>query len=61
VALSWICGIEKHPELELTDEEKAELMKNQTSLDEVPLHKKLCNGNALALMTFAIVFWVFFA
>ena len=60
-ATNWICGIEKHPELELTDEEKAEIVKIQTSLEEVPLHKKLCDINAIALMTFAVFFWTFFA
>jgi len=61
IAANWICGIEKHPELELTDEEKVEIVKIQTSLEEVPLHKKLCDINAIALMTFAVFFWAFFA
>jgi hypothetical protein len=61
VAFNWICGIEKHPEIELTDEQKAELMAHQTSLKEVPWHKTLCNCNAIALMTLAIIFWGFFA
>ena len=59
--MNWICGIEQHPELQLTDEEKAEIAKHQTSLEEVPLYRILCNGNAVVLMTLAILFWGFFA
>jgi len=59
VAINWICGIEK--QLEATPEQKAEMSSRQTSLDELPVHRTLCNVNALALMGVAVFFWAFFA
>ena len=55
MAINWVCGIEK--KLEPTAEQKAAM----TSLDEQPLHRTLCNVNALALTAVAIFFWAFFA
>ena len=57
--INWICGIEK--QLEPTAEQKAEMTYKQTSLDEVPLYRRLCDVNAIALMGVAVFFWAFFA
>lgn len=60
--VNWICGIEEHPEIpELTEEEKEELEKKQTSLDELPRNRMICNINAVILLTIAVFFWTFFA
>jgi len=58
-AINWVCGIEKT--LEVTAEENAEIAHRQTSLDEQPLYRTLCNVNAIALTAFAIFIWAFFA
>ena len=47
--------------VEMTDEEKKELEKKQTSLDEVPLYWRICNVNAIVLMSVALFVWGFFA
>jgi len=59
--VNWICGIEKHPEMILTAEEKKAQERKQTSLEEVPIYRKLCNINAIMLMSFALFLWGFFA
>lgn len=62
IGVNWICGIEEHPEIpELTEEEKEALEKQQTSLDETPRNRILCNVNAVILLTIAVFFWTFFA
>ena len=60
-AMQWVCGIEKHPELLLTPEEEAELKKKQISLHEEPFYKKLCNIQAIMLLTLTTFYWGFFA
>ena len=59
-AMQWICGIEKHEEHVLTPEEEEAIKRKQTSLEEDPFHKKLCNVNAIVLMTVTVFFWGFF-
>ena len=60
VCCQWVCGIEKQEEHVLTPEEIEAIEKKQTSLDEKPLYKKLCNINAIVLMTVTVFFWGFF-
>jgi len=61
VACQWICGIEKHPEIEMTTEEKHALEQKQTSLEEIGYQRKICNVMAVILMTIAVFLWGFFA
>ena len=59
--MMWACGVEKHPELLLSPEEEAELKKKQISLEEVPFYKKMCNIQAVLLLTLTTFYWGFFA
>ena len=59
-AINWICGIEKHEEPVLSEEEKRIIEEKQTSLYEVPKWKKICDANAIMLMFVAIFLWAFF-
>ena len=59
VVINWICGIEKP--LKPTAYQGAEITSKQTSLDERPVLRTLCNVNALVLMAFAVFVCAFFA
>ena len=59
-ALQWICGVEKHDEPELTEEEMKAIAAKQNSLHEDPLWNKVSNVNALILMVVAVFFFAFF-
>jgi hypothetical protein len=62
VAVNWLCGIEEQPPRpQLTAEQLKEFERLQTSLDEVPLNRLVCNINAVLLLTIATFFWGFFA
>jgi hypothetical protein len=58
--MMWVCGIEKREEHVLTPEEQEAIKRKQTSLAEDPLYKKICNINAIVLMTVTVFFWGFF-
>ncbi|KAI0208915.1 Sodium/glucose cotransporter 4 [Lamellibrachia satsuma] len=57
----WVCGIEKTPEVELTEDEQRALDMKNTSLVEVSTWKRANNINAVILITFAVFVWGFFA
>ncbi|KAI0208916.1 Sodium/glucose cotransporter 4 [Lamellibrachia satsuma] len=57
----WVCGIEKTPEVELTEDEQRALDMKNTSLVEVSTWKTANNINAVILITFAVFVWGFFA
>lgn len=59
-AMMWICGIEKHEEPVMTEEERKAFEAKQISLDEDPYWKKIVNINALTLMVVATFIWGFF-
>jgi hypothetical protein len=62
IAVNWLCGIEEQPQKpQLTEEELKALEKLQTSLDEVPYKRLLCDINAVMLITIAAFVWAFFA
>jgi len=61
IAANWICGIEEHPEIVLTEDQKKAMDDAQTSLKEVPFQRRLCNINALILMTVTALYIGFFA
>lgn len=56
----WVCGIEKHDEPELTEEERLAFEAKQTSLEEDPFWSKVVSVNAIMLMVVAVFFWAFF-
>jgi len=57
--VDWICGIEKP--LAPTAHQNAEITSKQTSLDELPLLRTLCDINALVLTACAVFLSAFFA
>ena len=60
-SVNWLCGIEKQAEPpKLTDAEMKALEKKQNSLYEAPTWRRVCNINAIIVMTVAIFFWGFF-
>ena len=58
-SLNWVCGVEKT--IEPTEDEKLELEKKHTSLEEDPFWKKFCDINVIVMMTCACFIWGFFA
>ncbi|XP_013421875.1 sodium/glucose cotransporter 4 isoform X1 [Lingula anatina] len=62
-AFNWICGIEKMQGGvgDLTPEQRAAMDAKQISIVEVPLHRRICNANAIILMVVATFLWGFFA
>ncbi|XP_013386747.1 sodium/glucose cotransporter 4 isoform X2 [Lingula anatina] len=60
-ALQWLCGIESHPEIQLTEEEKKAAEQKHMSLAEDHRWKLFCNFNAVLLMSVAMFLWGFFA
>nr|ARQ84971.1 sodium:glucose cotransporter 1-like protein [Tridacna squamosa] len=58
----WICGIEKHDDQpKLSPEEQKVLERKQNSIHESKTWKIVLNVNAIALMTFAVFLWGFYA
>ena len=57
--MSWICGIEKP--LAPTAHQNADITTQQTSLDERPLLRTLCDLNALLLLAVTVALCAFFA
>ena len=61
-ACNWVCGIEKHEELEhLTAEEMEEIKAKQISLHEQKFWRKFCNVQAVILLTVTTFYWGFFS
>ena len=60
VSMRWVCGIEKHPELELTEEQKNEMNEKATSLYEATFWRRIVNINAIVLMVLTAFYWGFF-
>ena len=61
-AFNWVCGIEKHEELEeLTPDEIAEMKAQQISLAEEKFWRKFCNIQAVILLTVTTFYWGFFS
>ncbi|XP_075040121.1 sodium/glucose cotransporter 4 [Mixophyes fleayi] len=56
----WFCGISMQPEAKLSREEEQKLQLKLTSIEEEPFWRKLCDVNALILLTINIFLWGYF-
>ncbi|XP_023580046.1 sodium/glucose cotransporter 4 isoform X2 [Octodon degus] len=57
----WLCGLSAAPGPDLSQAEKAALQEKLTSLEEEPFWRRVCNINALLLLTINIFLWGYFA
>ncbi|XP_044530749.1 sodium/glucose cotransporter 4 [Gracilinanus agilis] len=57
----WFCGLSSTPTPILSPEEKAAMERKLTSIEETPLWRRVCDINAILLLTINIFLWGYFA
>ncbi|XP_027694060.1 sodium/glucose cotransporter 4 isoform X2 [Vombatus ursinus] len=57
----WFCGLSPTPTPILSPAEKAAMERKLTSIEETPLWRRVCNINAIFLLTINIFLWGYFA
>ncbi|XP_023677123.1 sodium/glucose cotransporter 4 [Paramormyrops kingsleyae] len=57
----WLCGLSEQSQPDLSPEERLALEKKLSSIREEPVWKKVCDINALILLTVNVFLWGYFA
>ncbi|XP_063795653.1 sodium/glucose cotransporter 4 isoform X2 [Pseudophryne corroboree] len=56
----WFCGLSMQPEVKLSKEEELRLQLKMTSIEEAPFWKRVCDINALLLLSINVFLWAYF-